>query len=124
MKIALNFLRPFIGAKNYAVSRAFYRDMGFEETVISNNLSLFQTDKLGFYLQDYFSKEWVENTMLFLEVNDVMKVFEDIKALELNKKYSGVEIRSMKKEPWGNVFYIIDPAGILLHVAQFTTETT
>ena len=28
-------IRPFIGAKNFAVSRKFYSDLGFQETVIA-----------------------------------------------------------------------------------------
>lgn len=124
MKLDLNSIRPFVGSKNYAVSRAFYRDLGFEEVVLSNNLSLFQSDSFGFYLQDYFDKAWLENTMLFLEVKDVLKEFNTIKELGLTKKYPGTELRPMRKETWGDVFYIIDPAGILLHIAQFTKQAS
>ena len=28
-------IRPFIGAKNFKLSRSFYRDLGFEESVLS-----------------------------------------------------------------------------------------
>ncbi|MES1219975.1 MAG: glyoxalase, partial [Bacteroidota bacterium] len=44
-------IRPFIGAKDFEVSRNFYIDMGFEEKVLSPNLSVFKTNGLGFYLQ-------------------------------------------------------------------------
>jgi hypothetical protein len=52
-------IRPFIGAKNFEVSRSFYRDLGFEETVLSNNMSVFKTGALSFYLQDYYLKDWI-----------------------------------------------------------------
>jgi hypothetical protein len=122
MKLDLNCIRSFVGAKNFDVSRAFYHDLGFEEKVISANLSLFQTAEYGFYLQDYFNQVWLENTMLFLEVKDVHKEFEDLNALELTKRYPDIKILPMKKETWGDVFYIIDPAGVLLHIAQFASE--
>ena len=64
-------LRPFIGAKDFAVSRSFYRALGFTETVLSPNLSVFAWRGLSFYLQDAYVKDWVDNTMLFLEVGDV-----------------------------------------------------
>jgi len=49
-----------IGAKNYAESSAFYRQLGFEEIVIDQKMSLFKVnDNLGFYLQDYYVKKWV-----------------------------------------------------------------
>ncbi len=44
-------IRPFIGAKNYELSRNFYRDIGFQESIVSHNMSYFKTDRLGFYLQ-------------------------------------------------------------------------
>jgi hypothetical protein len=122
MKLNLNSIRTFVGAKNYEVSRAFYRDLGFEEIIISATLSLFQVGPLSFYLQDYFNQVWLENSMLFLEVKDVQKEFDMVNALELNKKYPEVKVLPMKKESWGDVFYIIDPAGVLLHVAQFASE--
>jgi hypothetical protein len=124
MNLDLNSIRAFVGAKNYDVSRAFYRDLGFEESVISSNLSLFQTGQFALYLQDHFNKDWVENTMLFLEVKDVKKEFEEIKSLQLTSKYADIKILPIKKESWGDVFYIIDPAGVLLHVAQFASSKT
>jgi hypothetical protein len=124
MTFELNSIRAFVGAKNYTVSRSFYRDLGFEEKVLSDSLSLFQAGALGFYLQDYNNKEWLENTMLFLEVKDVQKRFKDVKALELDKKYAEIKIMPIKNEDWGDVFYIIDPAGVLLHIAQFSAEPT
>ena len=32
-------IRPFIGARNFEMSRQFYRDLGFEESVVSNGMS-------------------------------------------------------------------------------------
>ena len=52
-------IRPFIGAKNFEISRQFYRDLGFEESVVSNDMSFFKTDGLGFYLQDAYVKDWI-----------------------------------------------------------------
>ena len=50
-------IRTFIGAKNYAISRAFYKELGFEEVVLSEKMCLFRVNKeLGFYLQDYYVK--------------------------------------------------------------------
>lgn len=58
-------IRPFIGAKDFELSRSFYRDLGFEETILSHNMSVFKTDGLSFYLQDAYVKDWIDNTMIF-----------------------------------------------------------
>jgi hypothetical protein len=65
-------IRAFIGAKDFDISRAFYKDVGFEESVISKNMSYFNIcDTLGFYLQDAYVKDWVDNSMIFVEVENV-----------------------------------------------------
>ena len=56
MELKTKSIRPFIGAKNFEQSRSFYRDLGFEETVLDSKLSVFKIETLAFYLQDaYFS---------------------------------------------------------------------
>jgi hypothetical protein len=84
-------IRPFIGAKDFEVSRQFYRDLGFAESIASHNMSFFKTDGIGFYLQDAYVKDWIDNTMVFLEVDDVGRHWQELKALDLplNTKMSG-----------------------------------
>ncbi|CAG5072549.1 hypothetical protein DYBT9623_04190 [Dyadobacter sp. CECT 9623] len=74
-------MRPFIGAKDFEVSRRFYRDLGFEEVVLEHNFSVFKLDQLAFYLQDYYIKDWIDNSMIFLEVDDVERYYADLQAL-------------------------------------------
>jgi len=65
-------VRSFIGAKNFIELCNFYKDLGFKEVTISSNMSYFKiNEKLGFYLQKAFVKDWVDNSMLFLEVDDI-----------------------------------------------------
>ncbi len=52
-------IRPFIGAKDFEVSRNFYRDLGFQESILFHNMSYFKTQGLGFYLQDADEKDWI-----------------------------------------------------------------
>lgn len=40
-------IRPFIGAKDYELSRSFYRDLGFQESILTHNMSLFKIEGLG-----------------------------------------------------------------------------
>jgi hypothetical protein len=62
MKHQIKSIRPFIGAKNFEVSRSFYRDLGFEETVLSPNMSVFKIGDTTFYLQSAYVKDWIDNT--------------------------------------------------------------
>jgi hypothetical protein len=118
MSLQINTLKPFIGSKDFEISKLFYREMGFEEVAIDTNLSLFKNGTFGFYLQNYYLKEWLENTMLFVEVNNVEKTFNDLSEISLHSKFNGVKILPIKEEAWGRVFHVIDPSGILLHFAK------
>ncbi len=120
MEHRANSIRPFIGAKDFKTSRSFYRDLGFEETVLFHNMSVFKTKGIGFYLQDAYVKDWIDNTMLFLEVEDVNRLWKDLVALDLASRYEGVRLTPVKKFDWGSECYLHDPSGILWHFGEFT----
>jgi hypothetical protein len=50
-------IRPFIGARDFEISRSFYKDLGFQESVLAPNLSYFKMQELGFYLQKAYVKD-------------------------------------------------------------------
>ncbi|MXV50702.1 glyoxalase [Pedobacter sp. HMF7647] len=112
-------IRPFIGAKNYEVSRSFYRDLGFEEIVLFHNMSLFKTGNIGFYLQDAYVRDWIDNSMIFLEVDDVERYWAELVALDLPAKYPGVKLVPVQNNDWGRECFVHDPSGVLWHFGQF-----
>lgn len=112
-------IRPFIGAENFEVSRSFYRDMGFEEVVISYNMSYFKTEGLGFYLQDAYIKDWIDNSMIFLEVENVDHYWNGLVALNLPAKYDNVRLEPVRKLHWGKECFVHDPSGVLWHFGEF-----
>ena len=113
-------IRPFIGAKNFELSREFYRDLGFKESVLFHNMSYFKTEGLGFYLQDAYVKDWVDNSMIFLEVEDVDRFWKELLALDLSSRYENVKLIPVKKFDWGRECYLHDPSGILWHIGEFS----
>ena len=112
-------IRPFIGAKNFELSRRFYADLGFEERVLSHNMSYFTTEGLGFYLQDAYVQDWIDNSMIFLEVEDVRRHWNQLLALELPTKYEGVKLTPIREYDWGRECFLHDPSGILWHFGEF-----
>lgn len=119
MELQIQSLRTFIGSLDYAVSRSFYTELGFQEYVISEKMSVFQRDGHVFYLQDYYVKDWLENTMLLIEVDDATLWFQYLKELGIEQKYTGVQLLPLAQEDWADVCRVIGPAGELLHFARF-----
>ena len=85
MKHNIKSIRPFIGSKDYNLSRQFYLDFGFEEMIkISYKMSYFKSGDFGFYLQDSYVKDWVNNSMIFLEVENVEEHLTQNETLPVN----------------------------------------
>jgi hypothetical protein len=112
-------IRPFIGAKHFNVSRQFYRDLGFEEKILGDDMSLFKTGEFGFYLQNAYVRDWIDNSMIFLEVVDVRRFWKDLLALDLAGKYDGVKLTPIRDYDWGSECFVHDPSGILWHFGEF-----
>ncbi len=117
-------IRPFIGAKNYEQSRNFYRDLGFQESILTQNMSYFKTDVIGFYLQDAYVKDWVDNSMIFLEVEDVGRYWAELSKLDLIKKYKDVKLTPIRDYDWGRECFMHDPSGILWHIGEFSNKNS
>lgn len=115
-------IRPFIGAKDYDLSRNFYLDLGFHEIILSADMSYFNSDGLGFYLQNAYVKDWIDNTMVFMEVENVTRFWNELIALELTSKYENVKLIPIRELDWGKECFVIDPSGILWHFGEFNTK--
>ena len=122
MKISGKSIRTFIGSKNYNVSRNFYLDLGFKEIITSENMSYFYMDEFGFYLQDAYVKGWVDNSMIFFEVENLESTLKYIKDLKLPEKYKNVRLSEIIYKEWGKEFFLHDPCGILWHFGKFKEQ--
>lgn len=112
-------IRPFVGAKDFELSRRFYKDLGFEENVLFHNMSYFKTEAIGFYLQDAYVEDWINNTMVFLEVDNVERYWHKLLALNLLSKYENIKLIPVREMDWGKECFIHDPSGILWHIGEF-----
>ncbi len=119
MALPIKSIRPFIGARDFNLSRRFYTDVGFEERALSPQLSVFKSGDFGFYLQDAYLAEWVDNTMVFLEVEDVDQYYNQLAALHLTASYPSAKLLPVSNHDWGKECFLYDPSGILRHIGEF-----
>lgn len=115
-------IRPFIGATNFDLSRNFYLELGFEEAILNPHLSYFSTGGIGFYLQRADVKDWIDNTMIFMEVDDVERYWKELSSSELVSKYKGVRLVPVRIHDWGKECFLHDPSGILWHFGEFSSK--
>ncbi len=113
-------LRTFLGAKDYGRSIRFYETLGFQVKSIDIKMSLVRIENASnFYLQDYYVKEWCENSMMFLEVGDLESHWKKTQSKNLTVEFPEVKISEIQHSDWGSEYFIHDPSGILWHIGKF-----
>ncbi len=119
-------IRPFIGAKDFAVSTDFYLTLGWHLVYDSDNLRVLELADHRFYLQKYYNRTWCDNTMLHLFVDDVDAWFRHVNATFVSHALSrhARVTEAIKDERYARVFHVWDPSGVLLHFAQANRSQT
>ena len=118
MKIKL--LRTFLPSIDFKVSENFYKDLGFEIIWRNEELIEFGTEEYNFFLQKYYNKEWAENLMMQMFVEDLDALYKVCEPLI--DKYDGTKLRPIFDADYGRTFHIIGPAGELWHMTETKGE--
>jgi len=111
-------IMPFIGAKDYEQSRQFYKELGFTVGEGEKHCEVQVNGTLGFWLQKYYHKGWVNNSMIFLEVPDIDALQKQLLAKGLHNKYKYVRLTEIKTFDWGREIFMHDPSGVLWHFCE------
>jgi uncharacterized glyoxalase superfamily protein PhnB len=111
-----------VPAKDFDLSKQFYEAIGFQK-VLDGEVAIFNAASGGFILQRYYQKDWAENTVLQLMVDDLDAWWAHIVGLDLASRFGVQPPKSPAMQPWGlRTAYVYDPSGVLWHVAQRRTE--
>jgi len=111
-------LKPFVPARDFALSRHFYGELGFTERSEGEGIAYFLHDEASFLLQDFYNKELAENLMLHLLVADVDAWHARVASAGLAQRY-GVKVSEIAQQPWRmRDFALWDPSGVLWRIAQ------
>lgn len=111
-------VRPFLPARDFEISKRFYEALGFIN-LLDGDVAIFNVGTGGFILQNYYKKEWAENSMMQLMVDDLDAWWAHIEALDLPGKFNVPPPSPPAMQPWGlRIVYLVDPSGVLWHIAQ------
>jgi uncharacterized glyoxalase superfamily protein PhnB len=81
-------------------------------------VAIYRIGASSFLLQNRYQKEWAENLMQ-LPVDDLDAWWQPIVSLDLPAKYGVPVPKPPTMQPWGlRIAYVVDPSGVLWHVAQ------
>ncbi len=112
-------VKAFVPAKDMAMSKAFYTDLGFTINFSNDEIAELQIGSFRFLLQRFYVAEHAGNFMMSLSVDDADAWWKYIQEREFAKKYPGIMCKPPAVQPWGlRVLYLSDPAGVLWHITE------
>lgn len=115
--------RPFLPTKDFDSSKGFYTALGFE-TLFDGEVAIFGVGATSFILQRYYQKEWAENSMMQLLVDDLDAWWDHIEALDLPAAFGVPQPTPPSLQSWGlRVAYVTDPSGVLWHFAERSNDS-
>lgn len=115
-------VKMFVPALDFAKSLQFYEALGWQVNWVAddNGLAILELANGRFYLQNYYNKEWADNFMMHIVVDDAHAWWEHANSVIATGNYKFARMQKPKEEPYGAVVtYVWDPSGVLLHFAQF-----
>jgi catechol 2,3-dioxygenase-like lactoylglutathione lyase family enzyme len=114
-------IRPFIPAKDFALSKRFYAALGWDTHDVAPGLALVHlADEQNFYIQDYYLKDVAENSMLHVSVEDAHAWHAHIASILGGGDLAGARVQSPTRQPYGaTVVFLHDPTGVLVHLCQW-----
>ncbi|MEM7194290.1 MAG: VOC family protein [Pseudomonadota bacterium] len=120
--LKVNDVRTFVPAKEFETSKSFYLELGWKIIWDDDHLAVMENANQRFHLQNYYVKEWAENFMLHVSVDDADAWYKHVSKLIEEGRYSGVKVDGPKQEEYGAlVTYVWDPSGVLIHFAQWNS---
>ncbi len=111
-------LEPFVpSGSNFEGSKQFFQELGFNINWDAGDYIGFEKDGCKFILQKYNNKEFAENLMISVKVNNAEEFWKEVNEKKLPEKF-GIKIGKPSQMPYGKEVNIIDLAGVCWHFVE------
>jgi len=116
--LAVVEIKAFVPAKDFELSKQFYKDIGFTMASEGGGVAYFHFENASFLLQDFCAGATAENFMMHMLVKDVDAWWDRIHASGVVATY-GVTLSGVELQPWRmRDFCLTDPSGVLWRIGQ------
>lgn len=111
-------LEPFVpSGNNFEGSKKLFQELGFTINWDAGDYTGFEKDGCKFILQKYDNKEFAQNFMLSVRVNNVDEFWKSVIDKNLVEKF-GIKVGQPTEQPYGKEVTIIDIAGVCWHFVE------
>jgi catechol 2,3-dioxygenase-like lactoylglutathione lyase family enzyme len=111
-------IKAFVPSKDFALSKQFYKDLGFTMASEGGGIAYFHFGHVSFLLQDFCAEAFAENFMMHILVENVQSWWDHVQASGVLAKY-GTRVTALEDQPWRmRDFCLYDPSGVLWRIGQ------
>ncbi|MEO6404799.1 MAG: hypothetical protein ABIY51_14275 [Ferruginibacter sp.] len=111
-------LEPFVpSGNNFGASKQLFQELGFTITWEGDGYAGFENDGCKFILQEFDNKEFAENFMISVKVENAEAFWEYVTEKKLVERF-GIRISAPKMQPYGKEVNLIDIAGVCWHFVE------
>jgi hypothetical protein len=105
----------YVPSENYALSQQFYAALGFTMTEGWGGTTDCSLGGAKFRLQNYYNKDWAENFMMKLDVDNIEAWHAHAKDVIDNGDFGHARYdKSIELVDDTKIFHVWDPCGVLL----------
>lgn len=120
VNLRITEIKAFVPAKDFAISKQFYKDLGFTMASEGDGVAYFHFEHVSFLLQDFCVNSLAENFMMHILVEDVDSWWNYVLVSGVAAKY-GINVTGIEAQPWRmRDFCLTDPSGVLWRIGQNT----
>lgn len=114
MSPSIKDLKVYMPAKDFEQSKRFYTALGFTMSEGWGGTADFELNGNRFRLQDYYVREWANNFMVVMGVDDAEAWHQHAKRIADSGEFEGIRIKSPEVVDGWLVLHVWDPSGVLL----------
>ena len=118
MSLSINDFKVYVPAKDFEQSKRFYSALGFAMSEGWGGTADFALNGNRFRLQDYYVKDWANNFMVVMGVDDVEAWHEHVRKIADSGEFDNIRITAPESVGDSVVLHVVDPSGVLLVFVQ------
>jgi predicted lactoylglutathione lyase len=118
MTLTIKDFKVYMPAKDFEQSKRFYTALGFNMSPGWGGTADFELNGNRFRLQDYYVKDWADNFMIVMGVDDVEAWHRHVRQIADSREFEGMRIKPPEPVDDSLVLHVVDPSGVLLVFVQ------
>lgn len=118
MSLTINDLKLYVPARDFEQSKRFYAALGFTLSEGWGGTADFELNGHRFRLQDYYVRDWADNFMIVMGVDDVGAWHQHARTITDSGEFPNVRVKAPEAVDGSRVLHVVDPSGVLLVFVQ------